>query len=129
MSKKPYQLSIGSLAIVIVLLSINDFANYETVRITWLRLGAPTALIFPLAITRIVGILVAIFDRWTRLREAAYIGLALEFLLAVVFHLRVGDGRFLLPVICGVLLALAFFSFRKIERDTIGPSTRNAPAR
>ena len=76
------------------------FVQYDMVAEMFASLGFPAALIYPLAIAKLLG-LIAIWSNKSRLlKELAYAGFAIDFILAAGSHLRAGDGGFVPAISC-----------------------------
>jgi len=79
------------------------FFQFETISGFFVKMGYPTYLIYPLAITKILD-LIAIcgnFSKW--LKEWAYAGFFFDIVLAFFAHYMISDGQHLFS-------AVAFFS-------------------
>ncbi len=68
------------------------FFNHEAIQQAFTNLGYPTYLIYPLAIAKVLGIIVILTNLkiW---KEWAYAGFFFNFLLAFFAHQQVGDGE------------------------------------
>ena len=75
-------------------------------------LGVPNALIYPIIIFQILGVLVLLSDapfvlkKWTKIGFAGILG------FATIAHIFANDGQFILPTIGLALLAGSFFFSR-----------------
>lgn len=71
--------------------------NYEMVSGVFASLGFPAGLIYPLAIAKVLG-LIAIWASPSRLlKELAYLGFAIDFVMASIAHGMAGDGGVIPP--------------------------------
>ncbi len=77
--------------------------NYEEIALTFLNLGFPDWLVYPLAAAKILGLLALWFSKSNALKEWAYAGFFFNALLAFGAHISVNDGEF-----AGALMALLF---------------------
>lgn len=88
--------------------------NNEAIQETFIKLGHPTYIIYPLAVLKILG-LVAI---WTRvsawLKEWAYAGYFFNAVLAGAAHLSIGDGEVGGAIVAIVLLFTSYFMDKKV---------------
>jgi uncharacterized membrane protein len=92
------------------------FLKYEMMTESFVKLGYPTYLIYPLAIAKLLG-LIAIWTNKSRLlKEWAYAGFFFDMVLASVAHLSIMDGDFG-PAIAGLLFLITAVVFeRKLEQ-------------
>ena len=93
--------------------AIAYFVEYEMTRDMFASLGVPTEVIYPLAIVKILGVITIVFVPNSLLKQLAYLGFALELSLAVITHLKAGDGGAYGPLIPIVLLVVSFIYYRK----------------
>ena len=90
------------------------FFNYEMVSNVFVSLGFSAALVYPLAIAKLLG-LVAIWTNKSRLlKELAYGGFAIDFILAVVAHSIAGDGGAIGPIVALIMASISFIYHRKL---------------
>lgn len=90
------------------------FFSYEMVAEMFTLLGFPASLIYPIAIAKLLG-LIAIWTNKSRiLKELAYAGFAIDFVLAASSHLIAGDGGFIAPLIALGLVVASYIFHRKI---------------
>ena len=88
--------------------------NYEMVSEMFASLGFPAGLIYPLAIAKVLG-LIAIWTNKSRLlKELAYAGFALDFIMAAGSHAMAGDGGVIAPIVALILAAISFIYHRKL---------------
>ena len=66
--------------------------KYEMVKGFFQQLGYPTYIIYPLAIAKILGIIVLLTDKSAVLREWAYAGFFFDVILATAAHYFAGHG-------------------------------------
>ncbi|WP_421765451.1 DoxX family protein [Ekhidna sp.] len=67
-------------------------------------LGFPLWLIAPLGIAKILAVIAILSNKSAILKQLAYVGLAVEFAIALISHLMVGDNQW--PVAVAALLIL-----------------------
>ncbi len=90
------------------------FFNTEMVAEMFNSLGFPAGLIYPLGIAKLLG-LVAIWTNKSRLlKELAYAGFAIDFILASVSHFIAADGGWVGPLVALALAAVSFVYHRKL---------------
>ncbi len=90
------------------------FFNYEMVSETFIRLGYPTYLIYPLAIAKILGVVALWTKKNATLREWAYAGFFYDFILALTAHLHAQDGEYGPAFATLTLLILSYIYKRRI---------------
>jgi len=90
------------------------FFNYEMVKEMFTNLGVPSDIIYPLAIAKLLG-LIAIWTNKSRiLKELAYAGFALDFILAATAHISTNHGEFVPPLIALVMVLISYLYHRKL---------------
>ena len=107
-----YWVVTGLLSLMMVLVAVTYFTQYEMVSETFTRLGFPNYLIYPLAIAKLLGIAAILTRKSECLKELAYAGFFFNFLLALSAHFNVGDGE-LAPSAIAILLLLSSRFFGK----------------
>ena len=75
--------------------------------------GYPTYLIYPLAVAKIVGIIVILTDFSMSLKEWAYSAFFFEFVLAFGAHYAISDGEHWGAVMALVLLLVSYFFWKR----------------
>jgi peptidoglycan/LPS O-acetylase OafA/YrhL len=108
-----------ALVCVLMLFSATMYlTQYEMVEGFFKTLGYPTYIIYPLAIAKILGV-VMIFSRKQRaLVEFAYAGFFYDFVLAAAAHADAGDGGHLMPLLAIVLLIVSYILGNKLRPMT-----------
>ena len=91
------------------------FFNYEMVAEMFTSLGVPPVIIFPLAVVKTLGLIAIWTNKSKILKELAYAGFALDFILAASAHLIAGDGGFVPPLVALGLLITSFVYHRKLS--------------
>jgi hypothetical protein len=95
--------------------AITYFADYNMTSEMFTSLGVPTEIIYPLAIAKILGVLAIWLIKNPLIKNLAYLGFALDLSMAIVAHIKAGDGGFYGPIIPLVLLIISYVFFRKIN--------------
>ena len=99
------------------------FFNYEMVKEMFTNLGVPSDIIYPLAIAKLLG-LIAIWTNKSRiLKELAYAGFAIDFILAASAHISAKHGDFLPPLIALGMVFISYIYHRKLfgkSKNAIG---------
>lgn len=112
-----YYVTTGLLSALMLMSAGMYFVNYSEVAKTFVKLGYPTYVIYPLAIAKILG-LVAIWTKLSRtLREWAYAGFFFDFLLASSAHIFAKDGQFAPAIVAIVLLLTSYFFSQRLDEQ------------
>ena len=84
------------------------------------HLGYPAAIVIPLAIAKVLGVIAVLTDKVKILRELAYLGFFIDVVLATIAHFEEGGGYQLsIAGIILVLLSRGLFSFRYKSNDAM----------
>lgn len=109
-----YYVSTGLITLLMLMSAGMYFFNYEEVSATFVSLGYPAYLVYPLAVAKLLG-LVAIWSRLSNLLKGlAYAGFFFDFVLATAAHLAVGDGQFAPALVAIVLIVVSYFYQKKV---------------
>lgn len=112
-NKTIYYIFTGLLTLLMLMSSGMYIFDHAAVSETFLKLGYPVHIIYPLAAAKILG-LIAI---WTRksanLKEWAYAGFFFDFLLAMGAHISINDGEFAPSAVAVILLAISYLYGKK----------------
>lgn len=79
-------------------------------------LGFPLWLIAPLGVAKILAVIAILSNKSALLRQLAYVGLAAEFIIALISHLMVGDMQWPAAAIALVLLGASYFFGKRIGK-------------
>ena len=109
-----YKVTTGLFSLMILMGAIMYFVKHEMVREMFISLGVPTEIIYPLAILKILGIITIWFLKSSLLKHLAYLGFAIDLVLAIIAHLYAKDGGAFGAVIPLVLLIVSYIYFKKI---------------
>jgi len=88
---------------------------YDKVASMFNSLGYSEAIIYPLAIAKILGIIAITTDKSKVLKLLAYAGFVIDLVLAIAAHISVQDGEQGGAIMALVLLLGSFFFDRKIK--------------
>jgi len=107
-----YWISTGLLSLMMLMSASMYVIQYEMVSETFVRLGYPVYIIYPLAIAKTLGVL-AILSRLSKfLKEWAFAGFFFDFALASSAHVYAGDGEFG-PALVAILLLIVSYQYDK----------------
>lgn len=109
-----YWVVTGLLTALLLMSSSMYIFNNETVRETFVSLGYPAYLVYPLVIAKLLGLIAILTKKSEVLKEWAYAGFFFDFVLALGAHLSVGDGDFPGAVIAIILLLISYFYDKKV---------------
>ncbi len=112
--KNIYWISTITLFSMLILTGILYFIFYETLVAYFIRYGYPIYLIYPMAIAKILGSIVVLFNKNKFLTELAYAGFFFNFILAFFAHLMIGEFD-PFPTISLILLLVSYFTGKKIN--------------
>ena len=111
-----YRASTGLLSVLMLMSVSMYFFSNAMISETFVALGYPAYIIYPLAIAKILG-LIAIWSRLSNtLREWAYAGFFFDFVLAASAHLTVKDGDHIPAFAALVLLLVSYFFGNKTTK-------------
>ncbi len=108
-----YRIVTGLFSLMILAGAITYFVKYEIVADMFTSLGVPREIIYPLAITKILGIIAIWFVKIPMIKNLAYLGFAIDLISAIIAHLNAGDGGAFGPAIPLILLIISFWYYRK----------------
>ena len=108
-----FYISTGLLSAMMLISAGMYIFNNATIAETFLKLGYPTHIIYPLAFLKIAGVAV-LWIGPEKIKEWAYVGFFFNFLLAFGAHAAIGDGEQGGAVMALILLITSyFFRFKK----------------
>lgn len=109
-----YKVVTGLFTLLILFQVVVYFYMHDMVRETFERLGVPGFMVYPLAIAKFLG-LIAIWTNKSRLlKELAYLGFALDFIMASATHMMAGDDGAIPPIIALIIMLVSFFYHKRI---------------
>ncbi len=116
MFKKVLYWGATSLFTLLMLFSVyNYFFNNAAITEAFESLGYPTYLIYPLAVAKLLGLVViwGNFSKW--LKEWAYAGFFFNALLAFFAHYMIADGQQLGAVLAMLFVLTSYFSGKTVK--------------
>lgn len=109
-----YYVSTGLLT-ALMLMSVSMYLfNHEMIAETFVKLGHPAYVVYPLAFAKIAGLVVLWAPKMNTLKEWAYAGFFFNFVLAFFAHVMINDGEQWGALMALVLLMVSYFSRKKI---------------
>jgi len=112
-NKTIYLISTGLLTLLMLFSAGMYIFNYEMVSETFLKLGYPSYIIYPLAIAKILGLIAIWFIKSKTIKEWAYAGFFFDFVLAFFAHYMIEDGEHLFALVAIALLLVSHFFGKK----------------
>lgn len=102
------------------------FFNTATIKEIFVAYNYPDYLVIPLAIAKVLGVIIILWRPVRWITEWAYAGFFFDLLLAVTGHYMASDGSWLFPLIGIVLLLTSYVLGNKARRNYAFPSTSSA---
>jgi len=112
--KITYWSATGLLSLMLIMSSGMYVFDNEAVQGTFIALGYPSYLIYPLVVAKLTAVAILLSQKDSTIKEWVYAALFFEFVLAFFAHVMVGDGDQFGAVIAIVLLLVSYFSGKKI---------------
>ena len=103
-----YWISTGLLTALMMFSTGMYFFNYAEINSAFMKLGFPTYIIYPLAIAKLVGLIVIWTKKSKALTEWAYAGFFFTVVLALSAHITANDGEFA-PALLGLVFVLVSY--------------------
>jgi len=107
-----YWIATGLLSAMMLMSASMYIFKYEMVSQTFVHLGFPVYIIYPLAVAKILGIIAILTKKSQFLKEWAYAGFFFDFVLALSAHWLVNDGEFV-PAFVALILLIVSYRFDK----------------
>ena len=112
-----YWIVTGLLCLLLMFSAGMYFTQYEMIKGVFEGFGYPSAIVYPLAIAKILAIIAIVTKKSTILKELAYLGLLIDFVLAIKAHLDVADGEHMAAVVALILLVLSYILDKMVFRS------------
>lgn len=90
------------------------FFNYDHVSAEFIKLGHPTYIVYPLAVLKIIAVVVLLSQKQSSIKDWVYSALFFDALLAFAAHTHVQDGEQGAALIGMVLVLSSFFLGKKL---------------
>lgn len=91
------------------------FTKTEVVKGFFEHLGYPTYLVIPLAIAKVLGVIVVLSRKIKWLMEWAYAGMCFDMILAFTAHQQANDGAYLLSLLGICFLLISYFLGKSVR--------------
>jgi hypothetical protein len=107
-----YWIATGLLSALMLMSASMYVFNYEMVSQTFVNLGFPVYIIYPLAAAKVLGLIAILSRKSNFLKEWAYAGFFFDFVLALSAHWVVNDGEFV-PAFAAIVLLIVSYRYDK----------------
>lgn len=91
------------------------FFMHDMVKEMFESLGVSAMVIYPLALAKILGLLAIWSNKSRILKELAYLGFAVDFIMAIVTHTLASDGGSAAALIALIILVISYIYHRKLS--------------
>ncbi len=109
-----YWIATGLLTVMMLMSVGMYFSNHAEVSDTFLKLGFPTYIIYPLAIAKLLGLIAIWTNKIKALKEWAYAGFFFNIILAIAAHIMINDGEHMPAIVALVLLLVSYWYSKKL---------------
>ena len=113
--KISYWVSTGIISLLLLMSSGMYIFNNAEVSKTFVILGYPAYIIYPLALAKLLALVAIWTNKSKALKEWAYAGLFFDFILAFFAHFMVNDGEFAPALVATVLLMVSYYTWKQME--------------
>lgn len=115
-TKIAYWISTGLLSLMMIGSGLSYFfMHQETIKV-FTMFGYPTYLIYPLGITKIFAVIIILLNKIKTLKEWAYAGFFLNFILATAAHIVTVGDRFYVVLLGFIFLLISYFCWKKMSK-------------
>ncbi len=90
------------------------FFMYDMVKEMFESLGVSSSIIYPLAVAKLLGLLAIWTNKSRLLKELAYLGFAVDFIMAISAHTMANDGGAVPPLVAFTVLLISYIYNRKL---------------
>lgn len=112
-----YRTVTGLFTLHMLFTAVVYFFMYDMVEEMFISLGVPAAVIYPLAVAKILGLVAIWTNKSKLLKELAYAGFALDFILAASTHIIANDGGFIAPLVALVMVSISYWYNHKLNKQ------------
>lgn len=106
----------GLIGAMLLASGVMYIAKHDDLIVEFIKLGFPIWLIYPMAVAKIVGVVMIVTKLNTWLTEWAYAGIFFNLLLAFGAHIALGDGDAIPPVVAIMLILGSYFTWKKLSK-------------
>ncbi|MBU2995789.1 DoxX family protein [Cellulophaga baltica] len=110
-----YWVGTGLLTAIMIFSIQMYFINTESIKATFIGLGYPSYLVYPLAVAKTLGLIAILLNFSKTLKEWAYAGFFFDIVLAFIAHLMIEDGGYLFSLVAFVALIISYFAGKKLR--------------
>lgn len=122
-----YFIATGIMTAIFTFSATMYFFNYDYVEGAYINLGFPTWIIYPLAVAKILGLLVIWRRRNNLLKEWAYAGFFFDALLAFIAHYMIGDADWIPSTIALIAIVTSrVYESKAFVKSSIGLNLKTA---
>ncbi len=112
-----YWVSTGLLSLMMLMSATMYLFNTAQVSEVFVQLGYNSRIIIPLAFLKILGVTAILTNKSKVLKEWAYFGFSVDFLLAIEGHLSVRDGEHFGAIMALFLLIISYSYNRLVHQE------------
>lgn len=116
-NKAIYWVSTGILTVMMLFSSLKYFLHTDQVSNIFNRIGYNDRIVVPLAILKLLGLIAILSRRSERLKELAYFGFLITFILAFEGHWFKNDSGHTTVLLALVSLILSYIFDKRISKD------------
>ncbi|MEQ9425851.1 MAG: DoxX family protein [Cyclobacteriaceae bacterium] len=109
-----YWVVTGSLMAWMLMSGVMYIVQYDYVSGAFEDLGYSSVWVYPLAIAKILGVIAIVTKKSNILKQLAYVGFSIDFILAALAHISVNDGNHWGAIGAAVLLIISYIYDRKV---------------
>ncbi len=110
-----YWIATGLLCLVMLYSASMYITQTEMVKGMFKSFGYPTYIVIPLAVAKVLGLIVILTNKIKWLKEWAYAGFFFDFVLAFFAHRMINDGEEVASLIALVVLLISYFLGKKVR--------------
>ncbi len=116
-NKTIYWIATGLLTVMMLMSIGMYFFDNAKVSETFVKLGFPAYIVYPLAIAKLLGLIAIWTNKIKALKEWAYAGFFFNFILAIAAHVMISDGEHLPAIVALVLLLVSYMYSKKVHGE------------
>ena len=101
----------------LMLFSVSMYlSETEMIAGAFANFGYPTYLVYPLAIAKILGLIILWQNKFKTLKEWVYAGFVYNVSLAFFAHTMIQDGEFLFALIATILIVTNYITYKNLKK-------------